>query len=192
MGGASLQPCPQTLPPHLRGERTRVDKAKQQRQLLLWLAPLPSPDPRLRVCPGWSSTVCARHTPACRCVVTRTRKGGRGLQVRVGATTEGRPSRAGLPGSLAPLRLSGALEPGSSPSDSADRRTEETLRKRSEPPPPPERARCNSSGRVAGSRYFSYPLLLPVLSRAFSGSPGRVVWAFPSAAASLLSILRNV
>lgn len=180
------------------------------------------------------------------CVSSRTQRGGRGLQVGVGATAEGDPDKLGRLSSLSPPCLSGALRLGPSPSGSAGRRTQETGRKRAEPPLPlglggqsrrnwgtPERAsRASSSeasrvgrwkaavrllppgpwvsqqslwgfggglqlgggggtsGPVAGSRRFACPLL-SLLSGAFPGSPRPAVWVFPSATASLLSLLRN-
>lgn len=68
MGGVSLQPARRLSLPTCAKSGLRLTTAKQPRQLLLWLAPLPPPDPGLRACPGRSSPACASLLPAGSCV----------------------------------------------------------------------------------------------------------------------------
>lgn len=68
VGGASPSSARRGSLPTCTESGFGLTTAKQLRQLLLWLAPLPPPDPGLRACPGRSSPACCRLLPSGSCV----------------------------------------------------------------------------------------------------------------------------
>lgn len=99
--------------------------AKQPRQLLLWLAPLPPPNPRLRACLPPAGSCVGVSNPK-----RRTRPPGRSW-----GDGQGRSGPAGGRGSLASPLLASPLRRAPAPalSGSAARCPRETRRERAEP-----------------------------------------------------------